>query len=268
MRLLGFLALFPTLLIGQDAGELMRRAIEIDRSRLEASREYSFVQRQEVRQVDGSGTARSTDNRTFEVVLLDGSPYRRLVARNDKPLSPQEQKFEQDRLERALADRRKEPPEQRARRVAEWRQKQEHQREPVKEFPQAFAFRLAGEENRGGEAVWVIDATPKPGYKPKSTTTSFFPKVKVRFWLRKQDCQWVRLEMETMDTISFGGILLRLSKGSHMVMEQVRVGDDVWAPKTVSVDALGRILLVKGMHREYLWDFSAYRKTPTEPSGE
>ncbi len=45
------------------------------------------------------------------MTLLEGSPYRRLVARNDQPLSPKEQKKEEDKLRRSIEERRKETAE-------------------------------------------------------------------------------------------------------------------------------------------------------------
>ena len=60
----------------------------------------------------------------------------------------------------------------------------------------------------------MIEGTPKPGYRPKSASTAFFPKVKLHLWIDKNDYQWVKIDIESLDTISFGGFLLRLAKGS------------------------------------------------------
>jgi hypothetical protein len=135
------------------------------------------------------------------------------VARNDQPLSPKEQKKEEDKLRKSIEERRKETAEQRARRIADWERRRQRQRDPLKELPDAFDFRLAGEEALASGEVYVIDATPKPGYKPKLPSAAYFPKVKARLWIDKNDYHWAKVELETLDTISFGGFLVRLGEG-------------------------------------------------------
>jgi len=51
----------------------------------------------------------------------------------------------------------------------------ERQREPLKELPDAFDFHLAGEEALASGEVYVIDATPKPGYKPTLPSAGVLP---------------------------------------------------------------------------------------------
>jgi hypothetical protein len=256
---------FTLPLIAQDAREIIRRAVDLDHKNAEIARNYTYLQRQETRQLDGSGRDKKPpDIRTYDITLLEGSPYRRLVARNDQPLSSQEKEAEQFKLKSSIELRRKETPEQKERRIAEWKRKQEKQREPLKELPDAFDFRLVGEASLNGGDTYVIDATPKPGYKPKSTSTIFFPKVKARFWIAKANYQWVKMDMETMDTITFGGILVRLAKGGHLVLEQTLVNNEVWLPKMVHLQASARLFLVKGYHTEIRYNFSDYKKFQAE----
>jgi hypothetical protein len=244
----------------QDAREIVRRACELDRKNLDTARNYTYLERRVDTDLDGSGKVKRREVRTWDVTYQEGSPYRRLVARNDQPLSPKEQGQEQEKLQKSIEQRRRESPEQRGRRIAEWHRRQERQREPAKELPDAFDFRIAGEEALNGGQTWVIDATPKPGYKPKSSGASFFPKVKARLWIDKNDYQWVKVDMETLDTISFGGVLVRIGRGGHLMLEQLRVNNEVWLPKHVSLDATARLLLVKGYHKTLEMTYSNYRK--------
>ncbi len=242
----------------------MRRACEVDRQNVETVRNYTYLQRQVDTDLDGAGKVKKRDIRTWDITYQEGSPYRRLVARNDQPLPAQEQRQEDEKLRASIEQRRKETPEQRDRRIAEWHRRQERQREPVKELPDAFNFRLVGEEALNGGQTWVIDATPKPGYKAKSSGASFFSKVQARLWIDKNDYQWVKVDMETLDTISFGGILFRVGKGGHLVLEQLRVNNEVWLPKRVTAQASARLLLVKGYHKDLEMTFSNYRKFQAE----
>jgi len=260
VRFVMLAVLVPAILAAEDAGEIVRRSCELDQKNAEVARNYTFLQREVESDLNGSGQPKNQQIRTFDVTLQEGSPYRRLVARNDQPLSASEQKQEEEKLERSIELRRKETDEQRQRRIADWDRRRQRQREPLKELPDAFEFRLVGEEALNGGTAYVIDATPKPGYKPKSTATSFFPKVKARLWIDQNDYQWVKVEMESTDTISFGGFLLRLSKGAHLVLEQTRVNHEVWLPKKVNLQASARLVLLKGYHKSLDMTFSEYKK--------
>lgn len=260
MRFLVLISCLPLLLAAEDARDIVRRSCELDQKNAEVARNYTFLQRQVESDLDSSNQPKNTQIRTWDVTLREGSPYRRLVARNDQPLSANEQKQEDEKLQKSIELRRKETPEQRDRRIADWHRRQQRQHEPLQELPDAFDFRIVGEESLSGGEVYVIDATPKRGYKPKSSATSFFPKVKARLWIDKSDYQWAKVEMDTLDTISFGGFVLRLAKGGHLTLEQTRINREVWLPKHITLQASARLILVKGYHKSLDITFSDYKK--------
>src|SRR6186713_3354330 len=116
MRTLLLAAVVASVVAGQDLREIVRRSIEHDRRNTEISRSYTLLNRQEQQQLDVSGKVTTSDVRTWDVTLLEGSPYKRLVARNDRPLSLKEQQLEAEKLSTSIQERRKETPELRARR--------------------------------------------------------------------------------------------------------------------------------------------------------
>jgi len=260
MRLLAFTLFLPAMLPAQDPVEIIRRATELDHRNMEISRNYTYLERQEQREEDGRGHNKKVESTTFDVTVLEGSPYRRVVARNDKPLSAKEQQLEEAKLQRSIVERRRETKEQREQRIAEWERRQQKQREPMRELVDAFTFTMAGEEAINGGETWVIDAMPKPGYRPKMQSTGFFPKVKFRMWVEKHGYHWVKLDMESLDTITFGGVLIRLAKGGHLTVENARVNNEVWLPKSAMLKGAIRIALVKVMRGEITYSFSDYKK--------
>ena len=265
MRLLAIALFLPPALLGmQDPSEIVRRATELDRRNMEIARKYTYLERQEQRDMSAAGKVTKTESTTVDVTLLEGSPYRRIVARNDRPLSPKEQQEEEAKLQRSITERRAETSEQRERRVADWEHKQQKQREPVKELLDAFTFTMAGEEMLNGGETWVIDGAPNPGYHPKTRSTSFFPKIKLRLWIEKNDYHWVKLDMESLDTISFGGFLFRMAKGSHLTAENARINNEVWLPKRAMLKGAIRIALVKVIRGEVIYTFSDYKKFQTD----
>ena len=246
--------------LAADSREIVSKALELDGQNSKLAQNYTFLQRQETRDLDRSGKVKSRKIETWDITWLEGSPYRRLVARDDQPLAVEEQQREEERLRWNLEDRRKETSEQRERRMAEWRRRQQRQREPFHEVLDAFDFAQAVEEQVNGRQVYRIDGSPKPGYKPKSSFAAFLPKVKLRLWIDARDFQGARLEIEATDAISFAGFLVRLEKGTRITVEQSRVNDEVWLPRSVSVTAAARILMVKSFNREMEYTFSDYKK--------
>jgi hypothetical protein len=243
----------------------VQRAVALDHNNAPQIRDFTYRQRLLERQYDSSGKLKTTTIRTWEISFMEGSPYRRLVARNDQPLSPDEQKFEDDRMRFTADQRRKESKSERDKRIGEWERRQQKQREPVLEVPDAFDLRLAGEETVGGAPAYVIDATPKPGYKPKSSSGPYLPKMKARFWIAKKDFQWLKLEAETLDTISFGGILIRLAKGSNLSMEQARVDDALCLPNRFVIHASARVALFKFYRTDMEYTLSDFHRSSGEP---
>jgi hypothetical protein len=262
MRLLAIAAVLPAILAAQDAREIVRRAIQVNDQNEEVARNYTYLERRDVKELDGSGHIKERRIETVDVTLLEGTPYRRLVARDDKPLPPAEQKKEEEKLRRSNEERSHETEEQRRQRIADVnKRRDERQREPMKELLEAFDFRVTGQETIDGRPAWIVDAAPHPGFKGATAMSrAVFPKVHCRFWIDESSYHAAKLELDTLDTISLGLVLVRLSKGAHVTVELAQVNNEVWLPKRVSVSATARVLLVKDMRVDMRIDYSEYKK--------
>ena len=253
--------MFAAAACAQTPREIVQRAVAADRNYATRVRDFTYRQRQLERQYDGSGKVKQTSVKTWEISFLEGSPYRRLVGRDDKPLTPREQKFEEDRMQFTAEQRRKESKADHDKRVAEWQRRIERQRLPEAEVPDAFNFTLAGTEVVDGAEAYVIDAVPKPGYKPKSSATSYLSKMKARFWVARKDYQWLKMDAQALDTITFGAILIRLAKGSSLEMEQGRVDDAVCLPTRFVVHASARVALFKVYHADLEYTLTDFHRS-------
>src|SRR5437588_1204034 len=120
MRRLMLAVWIPAILAAQDAREIVRRACELDQKNAEIARNYTYIERDEESDLDSAGRPKNRQIRTWDVTMQEGSHYRRLVARNDQPLSDAEKKQEDEKLQKSIDLRRKETEEQHKRRVADW----------------------------------------------------------------------------------------------------------------------------------------------------
>ena len=193
-------------------------------------------------------------------MVLAGETHRRILERDGRPLPADEQRKQQEKLDKAVAKLERETPEQRAHRLAEIEKEREKDREFLREIPDLYDFRLEGDATIEGRDVWVIVATPKLDARAKSGDAKALLKIKGKIWIDKTEYQWVRLEAETLGTISYGLFLARLNPGAKLVFEQTRVNDEVWLPKREITSGSGRVGLVKkiAMEQELVW--TNYRK--------
>lgn len=252
------LALAAALFCQADAREIIRKAVAADERNWRAARNYTFLQRVELRRLDSQGGLKSSEVKTYDITLQEGTPYSQLVQRDDRPLPATEQREERESLAKSIAERRQETAAERARRLSVYEERPNWQREAWHELPDAFEFRLAGEGSVAGHRVFLIDATPRPGYQPRSRTAKLFRSLKGRFWVTQQDHLLVKVEAEVIDTIWVGLFLVRVTKGSRAILELTRVGDGVWLPDRLQVCASARLGLIKPLRFEQWTHYSRY----------
>ena len=252
-------------LYGQvDAREIIRHAVAADELNWRIARNYTFLQRVELRRLDAQGRMKISEVRTYDVTLQQGTPYRQLVQRDDRPLAATEEKREQECLAKSIAERRQETEAERARRLSAYERRPDWQREAWNELPDAFDFRLAGEGGLDGHRSFIIEAMPRPGYQPRSSTAKVFRSIKGRFWVDQRDRQIVKVEVEVIDTISVGLFLVRVAKGSHATLEMTSALDGVWLPDRLQVSASARLGLLKALRIEQTTHYSRYSSVPAD----
>ena len=271
MKLLGDLRVVllclasTTPLLGQvDAREIIRHAVAADERNWKIARNYTFLQRVELRRLDAQGRVKLSEVQTYDVTLQEGTPYRQLVQRDDLPLPATEEKREQVSLAKSIAERRQETAGERAKRLSAYQRRPDWQREAWHELPDAFEFRLAGEGRLDGHSVFIIEARPRQGYQARSRTAKLFRSLRGRFWVDQQDHQIVKVEAEVIDTISVGLFLVRVAKGSLGTLELTQVGDGVWLPDRLQVSASARLGLLKALRIEQTVHYSRYRSVPAD----
>lgn len=244
-----------------DARDIVRRAVAAEARNWKSARSYGFSERVDSRRLDSQGRLKSRDVKVFEVRLLEGSPYRRLAGRDDLPLAPGDEEREKEKLLRSIADRRNETAAQRALRLAKYESRPDWQREAWQELPEAFDFRLTDEDTPDTMSLYLIEATPRQGYQPRSRTAKAFLHLRGKLWVDKQDHRLVKAEVEVIDTIWVALFLVRVGKGSRAAFEQTRVNDSVWLPQRVHVLLSARLGLLKVVHIEQEMIYSDRRES-------
>lgn len=224
-----------------DAMSLIRKAVENDKENDHKAREYMYTERQGTKTKQGSGF--KTEVKTREVFVLYGHEMHRLIAKDDKPLSEKEAKKEEERIAKETDKYKNETEEQHRKQEEKRAKEREQERKFLDEVAQAYDFTLHGIETVGGREAWVISAEPRRDFHPKSKEAKILPKIRFKAWIDKQETEWVRVDADVIDSISFGWFLAKLDKGAHFTLEQARINGEIWLPQHVNVVADARFLI-------------------------
>lgn len=256
MKSLTLALLAAVSLSGQDPREIVRHSTERDWTDFESRKDYLYQQRQEFREYTKDGTLGARRSEAKEIVIVAGRPFQRLIARDDQPLADKETRREQQKFDREVAGWQRESVADRAKAEKE----RVEDRKFIREAPDAFVFHLLGVENASGQPAWVIQAEPKPGYRPVEARARLFTKVRAKIWIEQATYHWVKMDAEALDTLTFGLGLLRVAPGGTLHFEQVRVNDEIWLPLRALIHADARLALFKKLRAEIDIRYSGYRK--------
>lgn len=177
-----------------------------------------------------------------EVVPVGGTPYERLISKNGHSLSAEEQRREKRKFERIVNERENEPQAEREARI----RKYTDERAFMNDIPNAYNFRMLGEEVIDGRPAWIIGMTPRPGFVPAAPHGSLLAHFEGKLWIDKEERQWMKAEAHVTDVVSIGWIVARMGPGTRFTFEQTRVAEGIWLPKRFTIDGMLRLMMVYG----------------------
>jgi hypothetical protein len=250
----------PLALSREQIQDLIRQVAEKDDENDKRQRDYTYVERVEEHKLNGKGAVTSTEVRTYDVMQIYREQCRRLTSKNDKPLSPKDAAKEDEKIQKIIDKRKNENEAQREKRLKQEEKDREQDRQFVKEVADAYNFTLAGIEQLDGRETYVIDAEPRPGFEPKRREAKVLPKFRFRAWIDRAENQWVKLDAQCIDTVSFGLFLARIHKGSRIIIDTTRVNDEVWLPRHVAVHVDARVALLKNYDLDWDVTYKDYKK--------
>jgi hypothetical protein len=255
------LAAVPVL--SQDVNEIVRKSLERDMRNQRALDDYTYEVKTIDQKYSGDKIAK-TETEVEEVLQIDGTRYRRQIEKDGKPLKPADAKREQDKMDREMARRKAESPNQRQKRMNEENKQREDFRKMRQDIGSAFSFRLLGEEPINGAACWKVSADPRQGTTLKSDMGKrLLPKMRGTLWISQSTYEWLRVEAEATDTIRFGWVLASLSKGSTFKMQQAQVAPGLWHPQRFEARIKARGLVIP-FNAGAIVEFRNFRKFATE----
>jgi hypothetical protein len=217
-----------------DVAAILKKSVEANKRDWDAAPHFDYYERDR----DAKGT------KTYHVLMLYGSQYNRLVEVNGEKLPPDQDAEEQRKLEKTIADRRAESPEDRAKRAADYREGRDRDRVMLDQLPAAFDFHMTGEQRINGRQVYVLEATPRKGYEPPNYKARVLTGMRGKLWIDAETFQWTRVEAEVVRPVSIAGFLAKVEPGTRFQLWYAPVSEDIWMPSHFLMRSHARILFL------------------------
>jgi hypothetical protein len=242
----------------ERAKDIVRRSVDNMNADWAAAPQYGFTER-DLTDHNGKKTGK-----TYQVMMIEGSPYNKLIALDNQPLSSAQAAEEDRKAQKEIDRRRHESPEARRKRVSQYEQERHQDHELMSEMAKAFDFSLSGEDTVGGRRCFMLDATPKSGYQPPNRETQVLKGMRGRLWVDADQYQWAKVHAEVFRPVTFGLFFARVKPGTEFTFEQRPVQGNLWLPSHFSMNLNARVFISSKRSRDDE-TYSDYHRA-TEPS--
>lgn len=236
-----------------SAGEVIKKVIErAKQDSQENQTRYVYTLRNVVEELDERGTLKERRERLYQTVIIDGERYNRLVAKDGKPLSSEDQKREQER-------------EQKFRKTAAERKRKKREGDDDQialneELFSRYKIEIVDREPVNGRAALVATFEPKRSDLPARRRIDFLlNKLAGKVWIDEQDYEIANAQIRlTGPATKFGGILASVRKFDALY-EQTRLDDGQWAPHRLENYFAGRIVF-KSLYQKTTQEWSDFKR--------
>jgi hypothetical protein len=233
-------------------GHIIQRAVELYDADWRATAQYDYCERDD----DGGAP------RTYDVTMEEGTPYKRLVAVSDRSIPPSRSAEEQLKLERARADRRRESPSDRRKRLNAYQRTHARILALFDALPHALVFSAGGSAHVDSLDAYVLNGKPRPGYAPPTRDARALAGMNARFWIDMKTNQWTKLRASVIRPVSIVGFqLVRIEPETTIEMERGPVEPGVWLTNHLRIEAKSRVMFLVRHHTFYDERDFDYRRT-------
>ena len=192
---------------------------------------------------------------TKDIIETRDGDIARLIAVDDKPLTPERAKAERDRLDNLLAH-----PELQARRHKKEQEDSSRTNEMVRLLPDAFLYTYRGTVNTPNGPAWRLTFMPNQDFIPPDREAQVYHGMAGELWIDCAQKRLARLDAHLISDVNFGwGVIGRLYKGGTILVVQQDVGDNHWESLHLKLNLTGKILMVHSVTFQSTEDTSDYK---------
>jgi len=234
---------------------------------------YMYVETRREQKLDKSGRPTGESVKVLESypALPGERRWERVLSVDGRAVPPAElEKNDRERrahVEEYARKAAKDPAAEREKQARERARAQRERAESIDDLFRIFEVKMLGGETIEGHETIAFSLTPRPGVKTRTRAGGLMRNFKGRAWVSESEYELVRLEVEAIDTVSFGfGVLARLHKGSQASFQRRKVNGDAWLPASASYKISARLGLLAVFRRGATFEYSDYKKFGVDSS--
>ncbi|PSH04443.1 MAG: hypothetical protein CXZ00_06350 [Acidobacteria bacterium] len=206
---------------------------------------------------------RGAQSRVEQIVDTPAGAVSQVLLIDDKPLNAA-QRAEDDEHIRKMTE-----PSQMRRKDKERRADDERTRRMLSTIPDAFDFTYSASTLApNGHKLTRLKFVPRPGFAPPSREAMVFTGMEGELVVDETAGRLAKVNGTLVKDVNFGwGVLGKLYKGGHFVVEQSEVSPSHWDTTRMILHFEGKALLFKSIHiddNETSWDFKAVQPMSVE----
>ena len=213
------LALLPWLCLPAadmpSPGGLISCALELDKKLTAVQAQYTYTEEVRNSQVSKDGKVGTASVKTFDVVSLEGEPYRKLISLNGKPLSTSQQRKVDEDFQKTQAERR-------AARHSPFHVERKAYIGGLPDLIEYFDNRVTGAETVRGRPTWVMESGPKSGVSPTGKQQAEILSWRHKSWFDQEDGTRVQWQDTVVQPVN------GFQPGSEMLFEMDRGPQGPW----------------------------------------
>jgi hypothetical protein len=174
----------------------MERAARAEQANLRATERFVYREEIQRRETRSDGRVLIDSRSTYEMTMLAGESYHRLVAINGGPLTAEEEADELRRFRQAEHERSTTPLEERRRRYLA--AESERFRIDTQDVLEHHEMRLVGEQQLGAEPVVVVEAWPRADAPRAKKRSEWSLAQRLRYSISRRTGRIVEVEAEQL----------------------------------------------------------------------
>jgi hypothetical protein len=233
--------------------QLMREVHEHQKLLEKVQENYTYSVAEVIQEIGAQGQVTKTEAHEFEVFYVNSQPIARMVKKDGKPLTEEEQQKETERVTKAVEKAQKPQPDE----------PKEDQNISLRRILEVADVRNPRRENFRGRPTIVFDFVGRKNLKAHSLNEDLSKKLQGTVWIDEADRQVARLEAAFDDNFHVaGGLVANVQKGSRFNFDQTPVNGEIWLPTGAEISLEMRLLLFKGIHQhitERDYDYKRFR---------
>jgi hypothetical protein len=233
-----------------DVPTLMKQVEDHQRKLDQVRENYTYHEVIVTHELDKNGSIKKNESEENNVFFVNGHEINRKMKKNGKELTADEQKKEQERVEKEVEKASKTPPGQSL----------DKNEVSVSRLLQIMKVSNPRREQMDGRSVIAFDFTGDPHAKTHGIAENASKKLSGTIWIDESDRQVRRMIARFDDNFHLGFGLFSVGKGSTFTFDQKLVNNELWLPTGAQAHVVAHAIGIIGWRGDIAVTDNDYQK--------